>query len=59
MHYFRDEDFNKCTVSQKKKKKERKNEKRKNKKHPYLFQYKLLYRNENGINHHGLMSTSV
>ena len=28
-------------------------------KHPYLFQYKLLYRNETGTNHHGLLSTSV
>ena len=28
-------------------------------KHPYLFQYKLSYRNETGINHHGLVSISV
>ena len=33
--------FNLCTVSQRKKKK-----------HPYLFQYKLSYRNETGTNHH-------
>ena len=28
-------------------------------KHPYLFQYKLSYKNETGTNHHGLVSTSV
>ena len=28
-------------------------------KHTYLFQYKLLYRNETGTKHHGLLSTSV
>ena len=39
--------LNKCTVGQKKTK------------HPYLFQYKLSYRNETGTNHHGLVSTSV
>ena len=33
--------------------------KKKKTKHPYLFQYKLLYRNETGANHHGLLSTSV
>ena len=32
---------------------------KKKKKHPYLFQYKLSYRNETHTNHHGLMSTSV
>ena len=37
-----------CTLGQKKKTK-----------HPYLFQYKLSYRNETGTNHHGLISTSV
>ena len=37
-----------CTVGQKKKKK-----------HPYLFQYKLSYRNETGTNHHGFLSISV
>ena len=26
-------------------------------KYPYLFQYKLSYRNETGTNHHGLLST--
>ena len=31
----------------------------KNTKQPYLFQYKLSYRNEIGINHHELLSTSV
>ena len=36
-----------CTACQKKSK------------HPYLFQYKLSYRNETGINHHRLLSTSV
>ena len=40
--------FRSCTVSQKKKKK-----------HPYLFQYKLSYRNGTGTNHHGLLLTSV
>ena len=25
----------------------------------YLFQYKLLYRNETSTNHHGLLSASV
>ena len=44
-------DAERCTVGQKKK--------RKKKKHPYLFQYKLSYRNETGSNHHGLLSTSV
>ena len=44
-----------CTIGQKKKKKEKK----KKKKNHYLFQYKLLYRNETGTNHHGLLSTSV
>ena len=33
--------------------------KKEKKKHPYLFQYKLSYRNETGTNHHGLVSTSV
>ena len=33
-----------CTVGQKKEKK---------KKHFYLFQYKLSYRNETSANHHG------
>ena len=28
-------------------------------KHPYLFQYKLSYRNKTGINHHGSVSISV
>ena len=28
-------------------------------KHPYLFQYKLSYRNETGNNHYGLVSTPV
>ena len=27
-------------------------------KHPYLFKYKLSYRNEFGTNHHGLLPTS-
>ena len=27
--------------------------KKKKTKHPYLFQYKLSYRNETGANHHG------
>ena len=40
-----------CTVGQKRK--------RERKKHLFLFQYKLSYRNETGINHHGLLSTSV
>ena len=35
----------KCTVVEKKSK------------NPYLFQYKLSYRNETGTNHHGLVST--
>ena len=26
---------------------------------PYLFQYKLSYRNETGANHHGLVSTLI
>ena len=43
--------FEKCTVGQKKRKK--------NPKHPFLFQYKLSYRNETGTNHHGLVSASV
>ena len=38
-------------------KKERK-KKKDRKKHPYLFQQKLLYRNETGTIHHSLMSTS-
>ena len=38
-----------CTISKKKKKKT---------KHPYLFQYKLSYRNEIGTYHHGLLSIS-
>ena len=29
------------------------------KNYPYLFQYKLSYRNETGTNHHGLLSTLV
>ena len=33
--------------------------KKRKKEHPYLFQYKLSYRNETGTNHHGLLSTSV
>ena len=33
--------------------------KKKKKKHPYLFQYKLSYRNETGSNHHGLLSTLI
>ena len=33
------------------------NRSKKKTKHPYLFQYKLLYRNETGTNHHGLLST--
>ena len=37
----------KCTVGQKQAK------------HPYLFNYKLSYRNETGTNHHGLLSTSI
>ena len=36
-----------CTVGQKKKK------------HHCLFHYKLSYRNETGINHQGLLSTSI
>ena len=28
-------------------------------KYPYLFQYKLSYRNETGTNHHGFLSTSI
>ena len=28
-------------------------------KHPYLFQYKLSYRNEVVTNHHGLLPTSI
>ena len=39
--------FLQCTVGQKKIK------------HSYLFQYKLPYRNETGINHHGFLFTSV
>ena len=31
---------------------------KKKKEHPYLFPYKLPYRNETGTNHHGLLSTS-
>ena len=27
----------------------------KKREHPYLFQYKLSYRNETGTNHHGLL----
>ena len=34
-----------CTAGQKKKKT----------KHPYLFQYKLSYRNETGTSHHGFV----
>ena len=37
-------------IGQKKKK-----EKQKKMKHPYLFLYKLSYRNETGSNHHGLL----
>ena len=33
--------------------------KKKKKKPPYLFQYKLSYRNETGTNHHGLVSTLI
>ena len=40
----------KCTVGKKKKKK-------KKKKQPYLFQYKLSYRNETGTHHHESVST--
>ena len=36
-----------------------KKKKKKGKKHPYLFQYKLSYKNETSTNHHGLLSTSV
>ena len=32
---------------------------KKKKKHLYLLQYKVSYRNETGPNHHGLLSTSV
>ena len=37
-----------CTVGRKKKKK-----------HPYLFQYQLSYRDEISTNHHRLLSTLV
>ena len=29
------------------------------KKHPYLFQYKISYRNEIRTKHYGLLSTSI
>ena len=32
---------------------------RKKRKHPFLFQYKLSYKNEIGTNHHGLFSSSI
>ena len=34
-------------------------QKEKETEHPYLFQYKLSYRNETGTNHRGLVSTLV
>ena len=32
---------------------------KKNPKQPYLFQYKLSYRNETDTNHHGLLPTTI
>ena len=44
--------FEKCKKKKKRKKKEKT-------KHLHLFQYKLLYRNEIGTNHCGLLPTPV
>ena len=49
----------KIILKKKKYSKQKKKKKKKKKKPPYLFQYKLSYRNETGSNHHGKLSTSV